>query len=442
MKNNRFVKLLSNFLTIDDTVAVAVSGGIDSMVLLHAFTELKKISPINFFVLNIEHGIRGEASRKDSAFVFEYCKQLGVECFSESVDVLSYVKEKCCTVEEGARAVRYSIFNKYVSLGKCNKVALAHHMSDQAETVLMRIIRGTGLLGLCGMRAVSGVYIRPFLEVRKEEIIAYQEANNIPFIVDETNLDNNYTRNLLRNKIIPELSKLSTDVEGSLVRLSRLADEAESYIFRHENPIEVTGEVASFDLIDEEPTLLYKRRVRRCFEALGVKKDVEEVHYDLIDKLRFGENGQRLDMPNGITVYREYEHIVFSKEKRQNIDFNIPFCIGKIGFGAKTLIIGKYEGEQIDDGILLFDITKIPEMAVFRFRRDGDIFTKFGGGTKKLGDYLTDKKVPLRIRDSLIVCAVDNDVLFVAGVEISHKVRVDFGSEEGRKNIYKITLED
>ncbi|MEG2457033.1 MAG: tRNA lysidine(34) synthetase TilS, partial [Clostridia bacterium] len=85
---------------------------------------------------------------------------------------------------------------------------------------------------------------------------------------------------------------------------------------------------------------------------------------------------------------------------------------------------------------------KIPEMAVFRFRRDGDIFTKFGGGTKKLGDYLTDKKVPLRIRDSLIVCAVDNDVLFVAGVEISHKVRVDFGSEEGRKNIYKITLED
>lgn len=441
MKNDIIIQKVAEKIAVGDKIAIAVSGGIDSMVLLHAFMQLRGSKPFKFFVINIEHGIRGAASKKDTAFVLDFCKKNNIDVVCKTLDVPSYSAENGGTIEECARKLRYAEFDALLANGDCNKVALAHHLSDQAETIFMRILRGTGLRGLEGMKDENGRYIRPLLEVSKEEIRAYQAKHDIKFIIDETNLDNNYTRNKIRNEIIPLLHTLSQNAEGGFLRLSRIASEAEEFISNYDNPIRIEKDVAIMDIIENEPKLLFKRRVLRCMEALGVNKDVEEINREQVYKLLDASNSAKLSLPYGVVAHREYDKIVFSRQSTHNTQLSVPFCTGEVAFGDETLTIEAYDGGFIENGELLLDISKIPQTAVLRYRRSGDTFTKFGGGTKSLGDYLTDKKVPLRLRDKLIVCADGSEILFIAGIEISHKVRVDFNDVQNRLNIYKVTKE-
>lgn len=439
VKQNEIIKKIPMFITVGDKLAVAVSGGMDSMVLLHAVKKSDILKSENLLAVNIEHGIRGEASRADSAFVESYCRDNGISFKGFSVDAVGYSAEKGLTLEEGARELRRGIFLKLLSEGVCDKVALAHHRADQAETVLMRVIRGTGISGLVGMRAADGKIIRPLLDVSKREIEDYQRIYKVPYIVDESNFDDNFTRNKLRNEILPALESLSQDAEAGLVRLSRIAAETEDFLSACDNPVDVFCSRAEIRIISDEHKLLFKRRARRCFEALGAAKDIEERHLELICGLTALENGASLDMPYDIKVTREYDRIVFTKAFSQDNGFSTPFFIGKVAIGTNVFDIAKYNGEPLNKGELIFDLDKIPETAVFRFRREGDRFTKFGGGTKSLGDYLTDKKIPLRIRDNLTLCADGGDVLFIAGVEISDSVKRDKNSNN--EKIYKITSE-
>lgn len=433
--------LIKDCVTIGDKVAVAVSGGIDSMVLLYTFIKEAKMLEITFFVINIEHGIRGQSSKNDSAFVKNYCKNKNIEYLEKSVDVLNLAEKSGMSIEECARKQRYKVFQQLLDEKKCTKVALAHHSSDQAETVLMRIIRGTGLKGLQGMKKINGQYIRPFLDISKEEIIEMQQSEDIPFRIDETNLDNNYTRNLLRNEVIPSLKKLSLNAEKGLVRLTRIASEAESFIQKYDNEIEVEGQNARLKLIKGEDTLLFKRRLIACFETIGIIKDIEEKHLNILQNFIKCSNGAMVDMPYGAVVYKEYDSLLFTRQSLPNQAFSVPFSIGKTIFGDKTVNIQKYNEKALSNGELIFDILKIPKSAVFRNRMNGDYFTKFGGGTKSLGDYFTDKKIPQRQRDSIIVCADENKILFIAGIEISDTIKVDFNDKQNKNNIYKITVE-
>ena len=441
MKTDKIIQKVDEKIAIGDKIAVAVSGGIDSMVLLHAFMQLRGSKPFKFFVVNIEHGIRGATSKKDTAFVIDFCKKNKIDIVCKTLNVPAYADDNGGTIEECARKLRYAEFEKLLQAGDCNKVALAHHLSDQAETIFMRILRGTGLKGLEGMKEEIGGYVRPLLEISKEEIRAYQAKNQIEFIIDETNFDNNYTRNKIRNEILPLLHTLSQNAEGGFLRLSRLASEAEDFISQYDNPIRIEGDTAIMDFIADEPKLLFKRRVLKCMEALGVVKDVEEINREQVYKLLSAENSAQVHLPYGVIAHREYDKIVFSRQKLYNAGLKLPFSIGEVAFGDETLSITQYDGGFIDDGELLFDISKIPPTAEFRYRKSGDTFTKFGGGTKSLGDYLTDKKIPLRLRDRLIVCADESEILFIAGVEISHRLRVDFKDTNSRLNIYKVAKE-
>ena len=177
----------------------------------------------------------------------------------------------------------------------------------------------------------------------------------------------------------------------------------------------------------------------RAFNEVGAEKDVEERHINLIAELADGKNGASLDMPFGITVSKEYDKLVFSK-KQSKREFETPFSTGKISFLNNTIIIVPENESPSAGKSLRFDIAGIPADAVIRTRRAGDSFTKFGGGTKSLGDYMTDKKIPKRIRDEIPVIASGNDVLIIAGVEISDKVRTDENTK--KENFYTITTED
>lgn len=416
-------------------IALALSGGRDSMALAYAL----KAQGTPFFAINFEHGIRGDKSVKDSQFVRAWCETNGVECLSITLDTPAYAKEKGLTIEQGARELRYFHFDKLLQEGKCDYVALAHHNDDQVETILMRLFRGTGVRGLKGMSEVSGKYVRPLINYTREDIDKYVNENNIPFVEDETNKDEGYTRNYIRSQL-KELKKRFPTIGESIARLSRSATEIDEYLLAQIGDIEMIDGECTMDIDEFDTPATAKRKILAIFEKLGVRQDVEERHYPLIFDLANAENGKKIDLPHGIVAHKDGEKVVFSTLTTPDDMEEIPFK-GKTIEGVITVThIDKFE--KGDD--LVIDLNKVPKQAVLRHPREKDKIRKFGGGSKSLGDFLTDKKVPLRKRKDLIVLASapsgyknSNEILFVLGVEISADLKVDEGGQMAKISNYK-----
>lgn len=413
-------------------IAVAVSGGSDSMALLHFVIENKFT---DFFVVNFEHGIRGESSIKDSDFVLNYCKDRNIQCRVVPLNTLDEVARLGLTVEETARKLRYEYFDTLLK-DDVDYVLLAHHKQDQVETILMRIFRGTGIDGLEGIKQINNGIVRPFLYTDKSDIMAYIKENNIPYVEDETNQQNVYTRNFIRNELLPKIKEKYPKAEDSIVRLADIARGVNEYLDKQIS-VEIYDEntvAISADIVDKE---LLVRAVKKAYLTLGITKDIETRHYELILKLQGLNNGVYLDMPYKTRAYKEYDKIVIEKiADNQNINILLELPLKCDILHDKVRIVRVDGNVDVKNG-LYFDGDKIPKGAVLRYRKPEDYFTKFGGGTKSLGDYFTDKKIPIRLRDKIVVCAHESEVLFIVGVAISDKVKIDNKS----KNIYEITTE-
>lgn len=416
-------------------IALALSGGRDSMALAYAL----KAQGTPFFAINFEHGIRGDKSVKDSQFVRAWCEENGVECLSITLDTPTYAKEKGLTIEQGARELRYFHFDKLLQEGRCDYIALAHHNDDQVETILMRLFRGTGVRGLKGMSEVSGKYVRPLINYTREDIDKYVNEKNIPFVEDETNKDEGYTRNYIRSQL-KELKKRFPTIGESIARLSRSATEIDEYLLAQIGDIEMTDGECSMDIDEFDTPATAKRKILAIFEKLGVRQDVEERHYPLIFDLASAENGKKIDLPHGIVAHKDGEKVVFSTLTTPDDMEEIPFESKTIEGVITVTPVDKFE--KGDD--LVIDLNKVPKQAVLRHPREKDKIRKFGGGSKSLGDFLTDKKVPLRKRKDLIVLASapsgyknSNEILFVLGVEISADLKVDEGGQMAKISNYK-----
>ncbi len=415
---------LSKFISNNQTVAIALSGGSDSMALLHYMLNESKKYTFSVIAINIEHGIRGEASKSDTEFVKNYCKENGVPLFTYSVDCVAYALKHGLSLEQAGRILRYQIFNRAIKEGKCDKVATAHHQKDNFESVLFNLFRGSGLKGLAGIdENFENKIIRPLLSVSKQEITEYIAKHNIPYVTDQTNFDDKYTRNAIRLNILPEIEKVFPDAETSVYRFSQIARLEDE--FMQEQTLEklefFERKVSVFLPIHNA---LLSRATVIASKHLGVEKDWEKAHIDSVIMLANAQNGTKVSLKKNIVAIKEYDKITFYKNL-ENIDTIIPFSLGEIAFAEKKISIKKIEKiEDIKNGFFA-DKDKIPADAVIRTRRDSDKFTKFGGGTKSLSDYFTDKKIPLFYRDSIPLLAVDNDILAIFGIAISDKIKVD-----------------
>lgn len=422
----------SSLFTVGDTVAVAVSGGSDSMALLHALNSAVNKLKINIIAVNVEHGIRGKSSINDSNFVKDFCKKNNIVLKTFTVDAVAYAKENKLSIEQSARILRYECFNSLLSDGTCNKIATAHHLSDNAETVLLNLFRGTGLKGMAGIKPQNGKFIRPLLHTTKQEITDYIQENNVPFVTDETNFDDEITRNYVRLNLIPEINKIFPEVERSITRFSATALEEDAFLDNlAKNLIEEVDGTIKIKLTEEK--VLIRRATVIAMKLLGVSKDYETAHLNAVINLLSLENGSKVILPKGITAIKEYTHVVFYRETSTAFS-PIPFSIGEHVFNNGVLKIEKVDGTSDLKSGFYCDLDKLPKDTVIRTRADGDVFKKFGGGTKKLKDYYIDEKVPVRLRDSLPVIASKNQVFFT-GIAISDKIKVD----KSTKNMLKLT---
>ena len=414
---------LEKFLSKNETVAVALSGGGDSMALLHYMQNNANKYPFNVIAINIEHGIRGETSISDTNFVISYCKDNDIPLLTYSVDCIAFAESNKLSLEQAGRILRYQIFNEAIKEGKCDKVATAHHLQDNVESVLFNLFRGTGLKGLSGIdEQFENKIIRPLLSVSKKEIEKYLTKFNIPHVVDQTNFDDKYTRNAIRLNILPEIEKVFPEVQNSISRFSEIAKLENDYMHSEtlksmrflDDKVEITLTI--------HPALLSRASVL-ALKHLGVEKDWEKAHIDSIINLCALQNSKRVDLKNGVIAVKEYDKICFYKGAVKT-DLTIPFALGEPLFLGKKLVIKESKPTDLKKGLYL-DLDKIPKNAIIRTRKDSDQFTKFGGGTKSLNDYLTDKKIPLLERDSLPLLAVDNQVLAIFNLAVSDKVKVD-----------------
>lgn len=430
MKNAlNFIKE-NNLIKPGERIGVGVSGGSDSMALVHFLHANAEELDIEVVAICVDHGIR-EESRDEANFVLAKCKEMGVRAYKFRIDSPKLAKEKNLSIETAAREGRYGVFASLIKRDVVDKIALAHHLSDQAETILMHIFRGSGVSGARGMEATRDkYYIRPLLNTSKEEVMAYISEHSLDYINDSSNNDNSFTRNFLRNVVLPEISSKWPGAIKAIANFGKALKEDDDYINS-----QIFDDAIIYEEKEAKIPLSYflyaspiiSRMIIKALKNIGVKIDFEKKHIDAIKELALSrENGKRVSLPFEVVAIRDYDYLTLANKKKEIPQFKSELKCGEVEVpGAGKLIVRRVKDFASQEGKLIFDYRKVPKTAEWRFRQDGDMFTKFGGGTKKLKSFLIDKKVPQRKRDTLPVLADGNEVFVIAGVEISDKVKVE-----------------
>lgn len=414
-----------------DKLIVAISGGKDSMCLIDALLKLKNELSLELKAVNVDHKIRGEDSKSDSLFVKDYCEKAGVPLLFYEADVPTYCKKTGAGLEQGARILRYAAFNEAMSKNDGFKIATAHHLNDNFESVLFNEFRGTGLKGLRGVSANGSKFVRPLITCSRKDIDDYVELNRVPFVVDKTNFDETYSRNYIRSVLTPLILSKFPHALDAVRALSEIAREEDEFLDELAKKHLKTEPYKA--IIDSSaPNVLFKRAAFIAFKHLGFATDYTRAHLESLSNLRSLKSGSTITLPQGIIAANEYGKITIYKSAPKKRADEFPFKIGEVKIGDSVI---KISDKKMVGG-LKFDGDKIPPAAVIRTRRDGDTFKKFGGGTKKLKDYLIDKKIPKLKRDELVLVASDKTVLMILGVEISDLIKVD----ETTKTVYYSTI--
>jgi len=437
---NQVYKTLRERRLLDagDRVFVAVSGGADSVALLFLLLSLREAFGVELMTAHFEHGIRGEASRGDAAFVKKLCDRIGVSCFVESGDVPALSAARKWNVEDAARKARYEFLHRIAVENKANRIALGHHMRDQAETLLLHLARGCGLNGLSGMRYESGMLIRPLLDVMPEELKAYLRERKIQWREDETNDDIRCSRNLLRHNVLPMLEFINPRVCEAMTRTALQAAKAQDALNDHARSY-LRDRVkrmpyGAFWLIGDAPPTIDACRLFASFAGIP---PLDAAQSEALCTLPVSAV---CNLPSGWRALRTRERLHLLLPTRHE---RLMFEPG-LGLAKKFSIETRNPGEVHDSGdcgdgvrTQALDADKTSG-AAFRFRQKGDVFAPIGGvGTQKLKQTLRDAGVDRPFRDMLPVLAAGPRVLWIVGLKPSQDAAIT--SETQR--IVKITYQ-
>jgi len=303
-------KLIEN----GDRLVLGVSGGPDSICMLDILYKISKKINFEIVTCHINHGLR-ENAIKDEEFVKNFCENIRVECFIKHSNVKKIAQSQKLGLEETGRIVRYEFFNEILEKTNSNKIAIAHNSNDRVETIIMNLLRGTGTRGIIGIEKMNGKYIRPLIEITRGEIEQYLKENNITARHDESNDDNIYTRNKIRNIVIPYIEKeFNPNIIETFKRLSDISAEQESYLEKQtqriyqqlciEEKIEKGNSEIKINLkeFNKQDVFIQKRLILYAISKIfGSSKGIEKVHIDDIIKLCNNNIGNKFLTPNKFT---------------------------------------------------------------------------------------------------------------------------------------------
>ncbi len=428
-----------------DFLLLACSGGPDSLALLHVFLRLREKWRFRLCCVHFEHGIRAGASKEDAAFVADFCKRHALEFRMEAADVPGWAAARHKSLETAARELRYAFFQRVCDELGADAIVTAHHADDQAETVLMHLLRGTGPEGLTGMLPRRGRIIRPFLGTTRTQIEAYCAVYGLQPRHDATNDLADCTRNRLRLELLPELRRsFNPEIAASLCRLAAVMKDENDYLQQVTEQLAqelVLHQNGRWELQLSGCKHLQPALQRRLFRWILAQCSAAEIGFTHLESLREligkGITGKAMDLPGRVRAELSYGTLAFfciqpQKEKPElpvGTPLRIPgdtvFAAGKLVLRAEFVpLLCKSDGRQE----VFWDFDLLPPNLCVRTRKAGDRLF-IGEGTKKLKDFFVDAKVPREIRAEVpLVCAAQ-EVLWITGWRPSARARVRAGTK-------------
>lgn len=432
-----------NMLNKGDRIVVGISGGADSVCLLYVLSKLAKEYDFVITAVHVHHGIRGKEADRDMNYTKDFCKSLGVNCEVYYYDVPAIAKKRGITVEEAGRNLRYETFYDVLKKTSSNKIAVAHNLGDNCETILFNLCRGSELKGISGIPPIRDSIIRPLLFTDRKDIEEYLRQNNIEYIVDSTNLENDYIRNKIRNIIIPYITEnINSKAVSHIAAAGQSALEAEEYIneqveaFIDEYIKKDSGDTIIKKEIKDESPIIIRRLIRKAFEIQSGKlKDVTSSHIKDIMDLFDNNVSKSVNLPYGIEAVRTYDGVKLTKinknEKAEFVSIEVfPENEYECGDNKKISlkIIKKDENfNQIKEKLYTkwFDCAKIKDTVRIRTRMPGDyLIVDSKGSKKKLKEYFINEKIPKEERNNILLLADGSHIMWIIGYRISEYYKV------------------
>jgi len=449
-----------------DAVVVGLSGGPDSIALFHLLYRFKDYYDINLITAHLNHNFRPGDAEKDAEYVKEFCKCRNIPCIIEFCDVPALAKKEGLSGEQAGRKARYSFFNRVMKDNGCNRIAIAHNQNDQVETVLMRLIRGSGMEGLTGIHHVRGNIIRPLLEIPRKMIDEYCGQHDLNPVIDKTNLKPVYERNKIRLELLPYLrSKFNKNIDRIIIDTAYILKDENNYLnevaFMNFQEVLISSEENGLILdlrgLNKLHDALLRRVLRLAVEKLkGNKNNLEYTHIDaLYSMLKRGHTGKRIHLPGKITASLSYGKLLLTTGNNviKTIDniyyLKIPGVTpidelrGVLEAAILTKDDYKNEREAAERLTAYFDFYKTGEQIVLRKRKSGDKFKPLGmEGSKKLKDFFIDLKIPREERNVIPVIHNGEAIIWVMGYRICDDFKIDASTRTILKLSFKRLYEE
>jgi len=444
-------------------VVVAVSGGPDSVCLLHLLAGLREEMGIELHIAHLDHRLRGEESAADAAYVERLARSLGIPLTTGKEDVKAYRREKRLSLEEAAREVRYSFLADTAEAAGAGYIATGHTLDDHIETVLMHIIRGTGVRGLTGLQPIKEWrlngrkvnIIRPLLGINRSETAAYCRQHNLEPRQDSTNLSLSSFRNRIRQQLLPLLEEYNPGIREALLRTAAAAADEVAFfdteVSRRWQAVatEQNGVIA----LDKEaflstPPALKRHLLRAAVEKLlGSLKDIETRHIEAVMSALGKTAGRRLNLPQGLLFYIDYDRYLLGRNLANLCPYPVIGGECKLNIPGETQLPGWIVRAEIEKGkpgltpdndfSACFDIDKSGTELTVRHRRPGDFFQPLGmDETKKVNRFMIDEKVPQFWRTRVPIVCSPQQVLWLVGYRIDNRVKVT----EKTKQVLRLEL--
>jgi len=441
-----------SMLQSGDHVLVGLSGGPDSVCLLSILNSLKKEFGILLSAAYIDHGLRPNETPSEIDFCKKLCDSLSIPLTVKAVDVKSLVKLNGLNKQEAARELRYKALNDIAFDITANKIALGHNADDQAETILMRLFRGAGPLGLSGIPPIriqrskinfqKTDIIRLLIEIQRREIEEFLLKENISFIIDSSNLRKNYLRNRIRTSLMPFIKEINMDIIHTLLKTAEIFRDEERYFEikvakslmklisrKTENTIELF--LSPLEVMD---AVLLRRVLRRAIDETVGLRGIGFIHIeDILNLIKSGKSGDRIYLPKDIRAIKGYSTLIITSEKPGKLNTYIMKSHGEIVLSEASIVIKSslISIEEAEDyfnkkNAALIDADKIHFPMLIRPRQNGDYFYPLRfGNRKKIQDYFVDEKVPRDERDLVPLLTSENNIVWVIGYRLDDRYKVD-----------------
>jgi tRNA(Ile)-lysidine synthase len=408
-----------DLLAPNSTVVIGVSGGPDSLALLHIFSKLRNEFQLHIIAAHVDHMFRGQQSEEDMKFVKHFCAELGIICEAKQINVPEFQKRSRLSAQAAARECRYHFFEEVMKKYSARYLALGHHGDDQIETILMRLVRGSigrGYGGIPVKRKFGlGYIIRPLLSVSRDEIEAYCEEHQLQPRYDPSNEKNNYTRNRFRHYVVPLLKKENPNVHERFQHYSEMVAEDEAFLeeltFQTLNKVirrqqgKITLQIEPFKTI---PKPLQRRGIQLILNYLyrDIPPDLSSIHISsLLTFLDRKCPSGRLDFPNGLKIIRSYDICTFTFQEERMDTYRFKIEVPSVlslpnGYAIISEVWEHYPKELTGNDVFIIDSESVSLPLYVRTRRAGDRMTLKGtDGTKKIKDIFIDAKIPLAERE-------------------------------------------